>query len=246
MQGGLLGHLVAPAHEQDPVGLGVVEPEPDVGVAAEPERAQRVAGAGRGLLARLVELAELLLADRPEQLGLGDGTDGHRRPVAGLEQQAGGGVQDLGTQALALPPPRAVAAGGGGTLRVRGHQALTGSGPAWGAGSAGPPSDRPIRPWRRRSGWGAHQLARPARRMNAGTSSARMRVASTTIASALPIPKSWMKLTSEVAKARNTTASRAAAAVTMPPVRSSPRATAATVSPVRSCSSLIRLNRNTS
>ena len=73
-----------------------------------------------------------------------------------------------------------------------------------------------------------------------------MRVASTRMARAVPIPNSLRKLTCEVAKATNTIASRAAAVVTMGPVRSSPTATAATVSPVRSCSSLIRDSRNTS
>ena len=60
------------------------------------------------------------------------------------------------------------------------------------------------------------------------------------------MPNSLRKLTWEVAKATNTMASRAAAVVTMRPVRSSPTATAATVSPVRSCSSLILDSRNTS
>ena len=82
--------------------------------------------------------------------------------------------------------------------------------------------------------------------MNAGISRARIRVASTRMARAVPIPNSLRKLTSEVAKATNTIASRAAAVVTMRPVRSSPAATEATVSPVRSCSSLILDNRNTS
>ena len=99
---------------------------------------------------------------------------------------------------------------------------------------------------RRRSGAGAHQLALPARRMNAGTRTARMRVASRMTARARPSPNSLMKVTWEVAKARKTTASKAAAAVTMRPVRSSPRATDDTLSPEASYSSLMRESRKTS
>lgn len=82
--------------------------------------------------------------------------------------------------------------------------------------------------------------------MNAGTSSARIRVASTTIARALPIPNSFRKVTWEVAKATNTIARSAARVVTMRPLRSRPVATDQVVSPVRSYSSLIRESRNTS
>ena len=52
---------------------------------------------------------------------------------------------------------------------------------------------------------GAHQLASPARRMNAGTSVPRMTKASSSTARVRPMPNSLMKLTSLVAKARNTT-----------------------------------------
>jgi hypothetical protein len=73
-----------------------------------------------------------------------------------------------------------------------------------------------------------------------------MTKASRSTARVRPIPKSLMKLTSEVAKARNTTEMSTAAAVTIPPVRSKPRATERTLSDPRSCSSLILDSRNTS
>ena len=55
-----------------------------------------------------------------------------------------------------------------------------------------------------------------------------------------------MKLMPEVPKARKVTERRAAAAVTIRPVRSRPMATEAVLSPVRSCSSLILESRKTS
>ena len=61
-----------------------------------------------------------------------------------------------------------------------------------------------------------------------------------------PIPNNLMNETLDVAKATKTMASRAAAAVTMRPVRSRPTATAWRLSPVRSYSSLIRDRRKTS
>ena len=92
----------------------------------------------------------------------------------------------------------------------------------------------------------AHQFALPASRMKAGTRVPRMSVASISTASASPTPSSLMNVICDVAKAMNTTDSRPAAAVTMRPVRSSPTATEAVLSPVRSYSSLIRDSRNTS
>ncbi len=55
-----------------------------------------------------------------------------------------------------------------------------------------------------------------------------------------------MNVTPDVAKAKNVIDSSKAAAVTSRPVFSSPRATARSLSPVRSYSSLIRESRNTS
>ena len=82
--------------------------------------------------------------------------------------------------------------------------------------------------------------------MNAGTSVARITNASMSTASASPTPNSLMNVTPDVAKAMNTTLISSAAAVTMRPVRSRPIATASVLSPVRSCSSLMRDRRNTS
>ena len=82
--------------------------------------------------------------------------------------------------------------------------------------------------------------------MKAGTSVPRMRKASISTASVRPMPKSLMKVMLLVAKAMNTTAMSSAAAVTIRPVRSRPRATDSSLSPVRSYSSLMRERRNTS
>jgi len=57
-------------HEQDPVLLGTVDPEVDVGPALPPERLQRVLAAGRRFLEGPVELGEVLLADGEDQVGL--------------------------------------------------------------------------------------------------------------------------------------------------------------------------------
>jgi len=61
----------------------------------------------------------------------------------------------------------------------------------------------------------------------------------------MPPPSSLSRPTLEVPSAMKTMASRAAAVVTIRPVRSSPMATAAVVSPHASYSSRIRLSRNT-
>ena len=82
--------------------------------------------------------------------------------------------------------------------------------------------------------------------MNAGTSVARITNASMSTASASPSPNSLMNVMLDVANARNTTLMSSAAAVTIRPVRSRPSATDAVLSPVRSCSSLMRERRNTS
>jgi len=116
----LVAWIPAP-HEEDPVALGVGEPEVDVGPATGPHRLDRVLDArGRGLDV-LVEHAELLPADLEDELvlvgemqvdrgrgdthGVGDAPNRHGRLVAGLEQQAGGGHQDVGTQPLSLAAP---------------------------------------------------------------------------------------------------------------------------------------------
>ena len=75
---------------------------------------------------------------------------------------------------------------------------------------------------------------------------ARTIVASMITAIASPRPNSLMKVMPEVAKARKVTDRSRAAAVTMRPVCSRPAATEASLSPVRSYSSLMRESRNTS
>jgi glycosyltransferase involved in cell wall biosynthesis len=113
------------------------------------------------------------------------------------------------------------------------------------AGAGPGDSENPANAWRRRSGAGAHQLTEPSSRIRAGSSSARISVASTISATAMPAPSSLSRLMPDVARAMKTMASSAAAVVTIRPVRSRPRPTAAVVSPVRWCSSRIRDSRNT-
>ena len=179
---------------------------------------------------------------------IGDGADRHRRLVVGLVEQLADRGEDLLAELLAL------AAAGPGTRaesRAAGplqHTSVLGVDAVSSASSSSRStcSENPKRSWKRRSGPGAHQLASPARRMNAGTSVERIRKASTSTASVSPMPNIFMNDTWPVAKARNTTAISTAAAVTIRPVRSNPTATDVTVSEPRSCSSLIRDRRNTS
>ena len=163
----VLGDVVL-VHEQDPVGLGVAEAEADIGLAAAAQRLQRVGGAGLGGGHLGVELAELLLADGEDELGLvgevqvdrgrgdadglGHGADGDRLLVARLDQQAGGRGQDLLAQAR-RPPPAGRAPGGrgrrtappaSGPARSRG---LAPARPGRAAGAAAPaPTSWPGRP----------------------------------------------------------------------------------------------------
>ncbi len=89
-------------------------------------------------------------------------------------------------------------------------------------------------------------MARPSRRIVAGTSSARTTVASTRIAITVATPISLMNVMPEVANAPTTTVISSAALVMIRPVCCSPAATAAVLSPVRSYSSRIRDIRKTS
>lgn len=93
-------------------------------------------------------------------------------------------------------------------------------------------------------------MARPAKRMKAGTRTPRTNVASMRTASAIPTPNNLIKLTCEVATAIKTIDINAAAAVTIRPVRSRPVATAAVLAATErsewSHSSLMRESRNTS
>ena len=98
----------------------------------------------------------------------------------------------------------------------------------------------PYRAYSRRSGPGAHQLARPSSRMVAGTSSIRTTVASTTIAMIIATPIILMNVMPDSENAPITTSISSAALVMMPPVRCRPVATAAVLSPVRSYCSRMR------
>ena len=71
-------------------------------------------------------------------------------------------------------------------------------------------------------------------------------MASISTASVRPTPNSFMNEIPEVAKAMKTMASRAAAAVTIRPVCSSPVATDSVVPAPASCCSLMRDRRKTS
>src|SRR5207245_2293115 len=90
---------------------------------------------------------------------------------------------------------------------------------------------------KRASGPGAHQFARPRRRIVAGTTRARTIVASSATATARPRPTDLMITTSASANATKTPTMIAAAPVMSRPPRSSPPAPDAVVSPVRRYSS---------
>src|SRR5215468_5667201 len=68
-----------------------------------------------------------------------------------------------------------------------------------------PASARPMRVCSRRSGAGAYHAARPSIRWQAGTSTARTRVASMSTANPAPMPNSCRKLTVAVALAKKVT-----------------------------------------
>jgi hypothetical protein len=82
--------------------------------------------------------------------------------------------------------------------------------------------------------------------MVAGTSSTRTTVASMTTAMSIAMPIILMNVMPDSEKAPITTSSSSAALVMMPPVRCTPAATAAVLSPVRSYCSRMRDIRNTS
>jgi len=92
----------------------------------------------------------------------------------------------------------------------------------------------PYRAYSRRSGRGAHQLAGPSTRMVAGTSRTRMIVASTTRAMIMPTPISLMNVMPDAENAPTTITRSSARLVMIPPVRCSPPAIAAWLSPVTS------------
>src|SRR5579884_245820 len=91
-----------------------------------------------------------------------------------------------------------------------------------------------------------HQFQRPARRMAAGTNSARMTVASTRTPTAMAKPSSLMTTNRANEKAPNTTTMISAALVIIRPVRCRPSETLAVLSPVCRYSSRTRASRKTS
>src|ERR1035441_5035142 len=103
------------------------------------------------------------------------------------------------------------------------------------ASGAGPsPSRMPYRRCSKRSGPGAHQFASPTRRMVAGTSSIRTRVASRMRATIMPTPIILMNVMLDRENAPITITSSSAALVMTPPVRCRPLAMEAVLSPVMS------------
>src|SRR5215469_1807649 len=108
------------------------------------------------------------------------------------------------------------------------------------------PSRIPYRAYNRRSGRGAHQLARPSKRIVAGTSMTRTIDASTTRATIMPTPSNLMKVIPDAENAPITMTRSSAALVIMLPVRCSPLATASVLSPVTSYRSRTLDSRNTS
>ena len=80
----------------------------------------------------------------------------------------------------------------------------------------------------------------------AGTRSARTTVASRATATAIPRPSALISTMSAKANEPATTTTIRAADVTIRPLRSSPKATAAMLSPVRSQVSFMRERRKTS
>ena len=81
---------------------------------------------------------------------------------------------------------------------------------------------------------GIHQFARPSRRISAGTSSARITVASKMIPAASPIANSLISKPGLDESTRNANIRISAALVTSLPVRASPSSIAFSVDPVSS------------
>src|SRR5690606_15032600 len=170
-----------------------------------------------------------------------------RRLRAG-ERDAGAGVRqgDGAPDLVPRPVTRAGAAAADGRA-ARGRSRRQGRAAASGRGSGTAAAAGPGRgPASRRSGAGAHQLARPARRIAAGTRIARITVASASTATATPTPSICTKTTCAVPYAAKERARITPAAVISGPPWRSPAATAVSVSPVRRYSSVIRESRNTS
>ena len=95
------------------------------------------------------------------------------------------------------------------------------------------------------SGFGAHQFNSPARRRNAGTTIARMIVASMTTASAVPRPNIFMN-DMPLANDNKVIVSRSAALLTIRPTRPRPTTMASLFDSPASRASFIRLSRKIS
>ena len=91
-----------------------------------------------------------------------------------------------------------------------------------------------------------HQFHRPIACMNAGTSTIRITVASSSTATARPNPRSCIASTRAKAKMPNTRIMMSAAEVITDAVALNPSMVAWVLLPVRSNASLIRLSRKTS
>ena len=92
---------------------------------------------------------------------------------------------------------------------------------------------------------GDHQATGPRSFITAGTRIARTTVASRSTANATPRPSSLTKTSRERTRAPMASARHTAAALTIPPVRSRPRATAWSGVAPASCSSFMRPRRKT-
>ena len=115
--------------------LGVVETPLQVGLAPPADALPGIVDAGGGLGHGLVEVLGVALADREDQVvavgevqvdrgrrhpdGGGDGPDGERGLVVGLDEDALGRRQDLVAQLFALPPAGAGAAERARRQRIR-------------------------------------------------------------------------------------------------------------------------------
>ena len=98
----------------------------------------------------------------------------------------------------------------------------------------------------RATGDGSHQFHRPSSCIVAGTSNARITVASKTMPAASPIANCLMSGPGPVESVKKANINTSEALVTSLPVRARPCATACCVLPVSSYSSLILVSMNTS
>ena len=201
-------------HERDPRAAGRAQREdlPDDDV----EERQPVLDLEQRLGARhahrraepAVELETTASSSGRLRLLAGPRTPARRRPARGRPRAA------------ARPRPDAGARSSGGTCRRRRaarRRRASSPGRRRGSSRLDATTRQPDPLCRRRSGLGAHQFHSPSSSISAGTSSARMIVASMSTANTVPSPTCLMKMISEVANAASATDSRSAAAVTIRP-----------------------------